>query len=306
MASKEFHRPPNKSKNDRRSKRLRERECAETYFALSEPVTSIGKTDLERLFASEIPEAALRELVEHAGNSPYGPEIRAEILDTIWENFGTMPLTEEWASALIKLGPRLIRLGDRLTDDVFTPDNLRRLNGAVSSGVERLPDDEKFSLLGRMLEISDDLSLMSAVLRRLGIPRNADGRDISRSERALVKQMADKFYKALADNRVLQSAYPPHIIFLAAELLGVAVVREHLNTSVFLSERFVGIAQTVLNEGNSSEIGRFFSLMPNVDDFIDLSELVRAAQRFNEHGGELATWASRVLIAADRRRRGED
>ena len=306
MASQEFSRPSNNSKNDRLSKRLRERDCADTYFELSEPLMSIGKAALERLLASKDPGTALPEMLLQVAHSNYESTMRAELLDTIWEHFGQQPLTAEWVDALTNEAPMLIRVGDRLTDDAFSADNLRRLVGAITSGLERLPESERFLLIDRMVSGSLDLSLMSAVVRRLGLPRAEDDEGETSIARELTIKLRDKLTIALEEDAILSSAYAAHVIFVAAELLGDKVVREYLSSSLMSGRRFAVVAQTVLIEGNSSEYGRFFALMKDADKFVDERSLIEAAEGFQAEGGDIAMWADRVLHAAERRRRGDD
>lgn len=306
MASQEFSRPSNNSKNDRLSKRLRERDCADTYFELSEPLMSIGKAALEQLLASDDPCAAFPKMLLQVAHSNYEGTMRAELLDIIWEHFGQQPLTAEWVDALTNEAPMLIRVRDRLTDDAFSADNLRRLVGAITSGLERLPESERFLLIDRMVSSSMDLSLMSAVVRRLGLPRAEDDEGEATIARELTIKLRDKLTVALKEDAIFSSAYAPHVIFLAAELLGDTVVKEYLSFSLMSGRLFAVVAQTVLIEGNSSEYGRFFALMKDADKFVDERSLIEAAEEFQAESGDIAIWAGRVLHAAERRRRGDD
>lgn len=306
MASEEFRRPSNMSKNDRRSKRLRERECADTYFELSEPIMSVGKSALERLFTAEDPKTVLRDMLDQAQSSRHASTIRAELLDTVWETFGEQAITDDWVDALIGEAPALIRARDRLTDDVFSADNLRRLVGTITSSLERLPIKEQTALIDRMIEGSTDLSLVSAVLRRLKLPGSPGGTEADVVTEEQVQGIRKKIAGALNDDTILSSAYPPHIIYLAAELMGQTIVRDHLNSSLGSGKRFARVAETVLTEGNSSEIGQFFTIMNNAEDFVDLRVLIRAAEGFQAEEGDVGMWAKRVLSAENRRRRGED
>lgn len=305
-ASQEFHRPGNNSSNDRLSKRLRVREYAETYFELSEPATGSGKAELNRLFAGEDPKIVMTPILERSKVSDYGSSIRAELLDTIWEHFSRNPITRAWVGALTDLGPELIVFRDRDTGDIFAPDNLRRLTGAIVSGLSQLNIEEKVNLMKFMLARSEDLSLVASVLRRIGSTRegNQDGEYMDLE--SVREELVNKLEVAIANDRVLSSAYPAHVVFLASEILGPHIIREHLNRALRLNRYFPAIAETLLNEGNSSDRGQFYSLMSNMSDFADSDLFIQVARDLLDDTGDEGIWAKRAINALLRNRNGED
>jgi|GEM_PF-4921134 len=305
-ASQEFHRPGNNSSNDRLNKRLRIREYAETYFELSEPATGSGKAELNRLFGGEDPKIVMTPILARSKASDYGSSIRAELLDTIWEHFSRNPITRAWIGALIDFAPELIASKDRDTGDIFAPDNLRRLTGAIVSGLSQLSTEEKVSLVRFMLARSEDLSLAASVLRRIGSTRAGNQDSEYLNLQSVHDDLVSKLDLALAGGRVLSSVYPAHVVLLASEILGLDVIREHLNSALQRDQNFPAIAQTLLNEGNSSDRGHFYSLMSNLSDYVDKELFLSVARGHLGYPGDDGVWATRTVDAHLRSRRGED
>lgn len=136
-------------------------------------------------------------------------------------------ITQDILIALIRTAPELIRYEDRLGPDDFSPDNWRRLSGAIESGLQDWNDQGKEDMLEMALDMSDDIALVSDAVRRALEHRPSEKPDKSGlsdhfKSRVLTRIRED----ALADKFRIAARLPP-ILWLWSALDSRSIVRSN-------------------------------------------------------------------------------
>ncbi len=301
----EFASPHGRSSAPRSAKRLHIRDFSPAYFELSEPLTSFGKDVIARLFDSDDFVAQFKELLDVAETSPYASALRIDLLDSVRERMQLQDITRGILTALIESAPDLIRSEDRLGSDDFSPDNWRRLSGAIDSGLQDLSPEGREDMLAVALDVSEDISLVADAVRRALEHRPSEKPDKSGlsdhfKNRVLTRIRED----ALADKFRIAAHLPP-ILRLWSELDSRSIVRSKLDEMTSSRANFVGIVRMILTVVRSSAEGIFYQLIKEADEFVD----IRALEKWALDAGASANpaerlWAARFqdAVARDRKR----
>ena len=292
-----------RSRNPYIDKRVQYREFAGTYFDLVEPVTTFNKEVFQALFSAEDANIAheLFYLIELANDSSVATSLRANLFDTIWEHFTQNNIGKEWLLALIDVSERMIELRDKLSDDIFAADNLVRLSGAIVAGMQRLTGDQRGQLLLDGLRHSTDLSLIAYVIRRVlpgGAASSRTAQDLGILDTDVRKQAIESIGNAAAARTIFESVYPAHIVWLWRDLLGAEPVRVYYQQIVDERLGFIGVAKSLLTQGNDSTVGLHWVLSQEGFDMTPRSRLIQWAEDVAKSAvGEEKIWADRLLNA---------
>lgn len=296
-AASVFARPTNRSTNAVTARRIYRREYASYYFELSEPFSTFSKDVFERLFESADPAQILHELVDKTFVSNYGQSLRIDLLDGIWEKFSQKAITLPWVLALNGESVRLIRQRDLSGTEFLARENITRLSGIITSGLELLPTDDQGEFMRVLFEHSSDLSLAASVFRRLSTKADVFIK--------LQKQLSDRLTQAAIADEIFTAAAPREIVLTWQDLGEAGDIRSHFEKAVKERTHFVALSSTLLHEVNASDEGRYFELQENAATYADIYELEQWASETQENVGEKGIWANRYLDACRRQRDAE-
>lgn len=206
---------------DATDRRIRAARYARSYFGLTPATHLLNTADIDELFSSEQPHAALEAAITEArlSRGPKGLSRIPLLLDQIGDN-----LTKEghppggFIRALVDLSDEIIQNED--ADPVmFGSDNQRRLEFLLNRWIASLEPDRRLAAITPIVEQSDGLALIAQFVRTLGPDRNSAGYHgrnplLNDLEFDAVREIVLKRIRKFAeDGRLWKSADPTTILW---------------------------------------------------------------------------------------------
>jgi hypothetical protein len=299
--------PTDSNANERKLKRrLSQKDFSESYFALTPQSSSWSKSEFESAI-EKTPQEAFSVL--HRKLSLASPadqsNLRRIFIELLDSEFSSRKiLNHEWLHSIIEESPLFLIAKDEEEKFLFHVNNEDRLRWLIQNGLEKLPVDERASLLESTIRSASDLSILSDIVRGIAGDIQPEGAKPERDRFGLgdaienIKAILLQKIRNLADaNTLWNQARPGNLLWFWWGAGNENEVRAFTEKTMDTPVGLLGLLKNSVNLVRSTA-GDYERVSPTWKNILDLDALSERAHALIKMGDEAEVQTAKRFIDA--------